>query len=56
MVVGKQVHLDCVGVVRSKGVQVAQLTKATLDVGHVDFYVVLEGTEVGGVKGTLDVV
>ena len=42
--------LDCVGVVGSEGVQVAQLTKATLDVGHVDFYVVLEGTANTGSK------
>ena len=35
---------DRVGVVRSKSMQVSQLTQATLDVGHVDLHVVLEAT------------
>lgn len=41
---GRGRHSDCVGVVGRKCVQVAQLTKAALDVCHVDLNIVLEAT------------
>lgn len=47
---------DCIGVVGSKCMQIAQLTKTTLDVCHMNLNIILEATEVRGVNGCLDVI
>jgi len=41
---------DCVGVIGSKRVQIAQLTQTTLDVCHVDLNVILKATGNTGKK------
>lgn len=38
-------YSDCIGVVGSKCMQISQLTKATLDVRHMDLHIVLETTK-----------
>lgn len=47
---------DRIGVVDRKCMQIPQLTKATLDVRHVDLDIILEATEVGGINWRLDVI
>lgn len=41
---GRCRYSDCIGVVGSECMQIAQLTKATLDVCHMDLNVILEAT------------